>query len=65
MRTSDQPIYIASDGSVIQAKYASFGFTISEVTSTHNIATGFSPVPGNKPSSFRAEAYGVLAVGSY
>ena len=54
-------LFISSDGSVIENKYGSFGFTITHVTSTIRLATGNGPVHAAKPSSFRAEAYGVLA----
>jgi len=56
-------LYIASDGSVIEGKFASFGFTIHQAANHRKIAMGNGPVPGGTPTSFRAEAYGVLAVG--
>jgi hypothetical protein len=49
-----------SDGSVI-ALSASFGFVIAS-HSHRRLITGRGPAPGAKPQSFRAEAYGALAV---
>ena len=61
---NDRPgLYLASDGSVMEGKYASFGFTINQEASKRKIAMGHGPVPGTCPTSFRAEAYGALAVG--
>lgn len=60
---SEDEVYIASDGSVIEQTYGSFGFVISTVRTRFRLITGNGPVPGNKPSSQRAEAYGVLAAG--
>lgn len=56
-------LYIASDGSVIEHNHGSYGFTITHVQSRKTLVTGKGPVPGHKPSSFRAESYGALAAG--
>ena len=54
-------LFIASDGSVINKRLGSYSFVITHVQSKCQLASGQGPVPGANPSSFRAEAYGVLA----
>ena len=56
-------LFISSDGSVLNQTFGSFGYTITHVTSRTRLAKGRGPVFGDSPSSFRAEAYGALAVG--
>jgi hypothetical protein len=58
-------LFLSSDGSVIDDKYGSYGFTETHVPSKKRLATGHGPASGDAPSSFRAEAYGVLAVGRF
>lgn len=53
-------ILTCSDGSV-RSPSSSFGFIISDTQGTRLI-TGSGPAPGNPPTSFRSEAYGVLAL---
>jgi ribonuclease HI len=55
-----QPLRIASDGSV-QGNRASFGWIISTATGTR-LATCAGPAFGCKPTSYRAEGYGILSV---
>jgi ribonuclease HI/predicted RNA-binding Zn-ribbon protein involved in translation (DUF1610 family) len=55
-----QHLKIASDGSV-QGNRASFAWTIATATGTR-LATGSAPAFGCKPTSYRAEAYGILSV---
>jgi hypothetical protein len=59
----DGHVYISSDGSVLETAYRSFGYAIAPVTLGQRLVQGAGPAPGKNPSSFRAEAYGVLAVG--
>jgi hypothetical protein len=59
---AESTTYISSDGSVIDQKYGSFGYTITIPTTRARLVKGAGPVPGTRMSSFRAEAYGVLAV---
>ena len=56
-------LFVASDGSICPEKCGSFGFTVTHVSSKTRLMMGQGPVPGHEPSSFRAEAYGALAVG--
>jgi hypothetical protein len=50
----------ACDGSVVKDAHGSFGWIIS-TRSGKRLARAFGPVRGSKPSSYRAEAYGVLS----
>jgi hypothetical protein len=58
-------IFIASDGSVIANEFGTFSYIITHVQSRCQLAWGNGPVPGAHPSSFRAEAYGVLAASRF
>jgi hypothetical protein len=49
------------DGSVRNNKYSSFGWAIRDEAG-NTVATGIGPAPGTKPSSYRAEAYGMLSI---
>jgi len=55
-------IYAASDGSVLEQISGSFGLVIATLSDSQRILTARGAAPGYKPSSFRAEAYGALAV---
>jgi exonuclease III len=50
-----------SDGSVRTNKHSSFGWAIRDEAGTPS-ATGMGPAPGGKPTSYRAEAYGMLSL---
>jgi len=59
---NDGVVFAASDGSVIQMISGSFGVVLVHVGTKITIATAMGAAPGFQPSSFRAEAYGALAV---
>lgn len=56
---TNSQLITCSDGSV-RNSHGSFGFIISDIHGTR-LLQGFGPAPGNPPTSFRSEAYGVLA----
>ena len=49
------------DGSVRTNKHSSFGWVIRDEAG-NPAATGMGPAPGCKPTSYRAEAYGMLSI---
>ena len=59
---NDGVTFAASDGSVLHRTSASFGLTIIHVATGTRILQAMGAAPGIQPSSFRAEAYGALAV---
>jgi hypothetical protein len=59
---NDGVVFAASDGSVLQTTSGSFGVVLVHVRTKTTIATAMGAAPGFQPSSFRAEAYGALAV---
>jgi hypothetical protein len=61
-RMNDGITFAASDGSVLHRTSASFGLTIVHEASGTSILQAMGAAPGIQPSSFRAEAYGALAV---
>jgi hypothetical protein len=58
-----EELYVASDGSVQEKSRATFGLLIDKPNSIGRLAEGYGQVPGIQISSFRAEAYGILATG--
>jgi hypothetical protein len=61
-RMNDGVTFAASDGSVLHRTSASFGLTIIHAATGTRILQAMGAAPGIQPSSFRAEAYGALAV---
>jgi hypothetical protein len=59
---NDGVVFAASDGSVLKKTSGSFGLVLIHITTKTTIATAMGAAPGFEPSSFRAEAYGALAV---
>jgi len=59
---NDGVVFGASDGSVLQMTSGSFGVVLVHVRTKTAIATAMGAAPCFQPSSFRAEAYGALAV---
>ena len=59
---NDGVVFAASDGSVLKMTSGSFGLVLVHVQTKTTIATAMGAAPGFQPSSFRAEAYGALAV---
>jgi hypothetical protein len=56
-----QTFHAAGDGSVKYEHQGAFGWIIS-TSSGERLATNYGPVRGHRPTSYRAEGYGVLSI---